>query len=175
MSLHFRVHKRNFLQCSLLMLSLLFSASTSAADVQAFVGARIVPVSSEVIEEGILLVRDGKIEQVGPVKDVIIPDGAVRIDVTGKTIIPGLICTHSHIGWGGGGENLSPVSFPFPLCPSLSLLSRLPSSFAFPCSSRFVPLPFRRCPLPLPLSPFGVYTCNGSATPRLNTSIQQAL
>ena len=126
MSLHFRVHKRNFLQCSLLMLSLLFSASTSAADVQAFVGARIVPVSSEVIEEGTLLVRDGKIEQVGPVKDVIIPDGAVRIDVTGKTIIPGLICTHSHIGWGGGGDSSEPIQ---PECHTLDSVDVRSASF----------------------------------------------
>lgn len=126
MSLHFRVQNRLFLQCSLLMLCLLFSASTSAADVQAFVGARIVPVSSEVIEEGTLLVRDGKIEQVGPVKDVIIPEGAVRIDVTGKTIIPGLICTHSHIGWGGGGDSSEPIQ---PECHTLDSVDVRSASF----------------------------------------------
>ena len=126
MSLHFRVQYRIFLQCFLLMLCLLFSASTSAADVQAFVGARIVPVSSEVIEEGTLLVRDGKIEQVGPVKDVIIPDGAVRIDVTGKTIIPGLICTHSHIGWGGGGDSSEPIQ---PECHTLDSVDVRSASF----------------------------------------------
>ena len=126
MSLHFRVQNRIFLQCFLLMLCLLISASTSAADVQAFVGARIVPVSSEVIEEGTLLVRDGKIEQVGPVKDVIIPDGAVRIDVTGKTIIPGLICTHSHIGWGGGGDSSEPIQ---PECHTLDSVDVRSASF----------------------------------------------
>ena len=126
MSLHFRVQNRIFPQCSLLMLCLLFSASTSAAEVQAFVGARIVPVSSEVIEEGTLLVRDGKIEQVGPVKDVIIPDGAIRIDVTGKTIIPGLICTHSHIGWGGGGDSSEPIQ---PECHTLDSVDVRSASF----------------------------------------------
>ncbi len=126
MSLHFRVQNRIFLQCSLLMLCLLFSASTSAAEVQAFVGARIVPVSSEVIEEGTLLVRDGKIEQVGPVNDVIIPEGAMRIDVTGKTIIPGLICTHSHIGWGGGGDSSEPIQ---PECHTLDSVDVRSASF----------------------------------------------
>jgi len=126
MSLHFRVQNRIFLQCSLLMLCLLFSASTSAAEVQAFVGARIVPVSSQVIEEGTLLVRDGKIEQVGPVNDVIIPEGAVRIDVTGKTIIPGLICTHSHIGWGGGGDSSEPIQ---PECHTLDSVDVRSASF----------------------------------------------
>ena len=126
MSLHFRVQNRTFLQCFLLMLCLTFSASISAADVQAFVGARIVPVSSEVIEEGTLLVRDGKIEQVGPVKDVIIPDGAMRIDVTGKTIIPGLICTHSHIGWGGGGDSSEPIQ---PECHTLDSVDVRSASF----------------------------------------------
>ncbi|MEE2889881.1 MAG: amidohydrolase, partial [Planctomycetota bacterium] len=80
-----------------------------AADSTAFIGARLMPVSGPVIEDGILVVRDGKIESIGARKDVVIPTGAEQIDVSGKTIIPGLICTHSHIGMGGGGDSSGPI------------------------------------------------------------------
>lgn len=88
---------------------LLVGNVTIAADSTAFIGARLMPVSGPVIEDGILVVRDGKIESIGARKDVVIPTGAEQIDVSGKTIIPGLICTHSHIGMGGGGDSSGPI------------------------------------------------------------------
>ena len=81
----------------------------TAADITAFTGARLMPVSGPIIEDGVLVVRGGKIESIGASKDVVIPTGAVRIDASGKTIIPGLICTHSHIGMGGGGDSSDPI------------------------------------------------------------------
>ncbi len=81
----------------------------TAADTTAFTGARLMPVSGPIIEDGVLVVRGGKIESIGASKDVVIPTGAVRIDASGKTIIPGLICTHSHIGMGGGGDSSDPI------------------------------------------------------------------
>ena len=44
------------------------------------------------------LVHKGKIVAVGPADDTPIPEGAEVVDLTGKTIIPGLVDTHSHIG-----------------------------------------------------------------------------
>jgi imidazolonepropionase-like amidohydrolase len=49
----------------------------------------ILPVTSAPIQNGIVLIRDGKIEAVG--KDLKIPDGAEVIDATEKVVIPGLI------------------------------------------------------------------------------------
>src|SRR5204862_7254440 len=40
----------------------------------------------------------GKVIAIGSEQDVTIPKGAVVRDVSGKTIIPGLVDTHSHIG-----------------------------------------------------------------------------
>jgi len=80
-----------------------------AAESTAFIGATIHTVSGPVIEDGVLVIRDGKIESVGARDDVLIPPGATTIDVSGKTIIPGLICTHSHIGMGGGGDGSDPI------------------------------------------------------------------
>lgn len=68
------------------------------ADVVAFQGARIHTVSQGVIEAGTIVVEDGKIVAVGPTGAVRVPASAVVRDVEGKTIIPGLVDTHSHVG-----------------------------------------------------------------------------
>ncbi|MEC9477147.1 MAG: amidohydrolase family protein [Planctomycetota bacterium] len=95
---------------SILCPMILFSAGIgAAADIKVFTGARLMPVSGPVIEDGALVVRDGKIESLGAREDVVVPTGAENVDVSGKTIIPGLICTHSHIGMGGGGDSSGPI------------------------------------------------------------------
>jgi imidazolonepropionase-like amidohydrolase len=75
----------------------------------AFTGARILPVEGKPIENGALLVEAGVIKALGPVGEVEIPATARRFDLKGKIIIPGLICTHSHIGGIGGGDGSGPV------------------------------------------------------------------
>ena len=44
-----------------------------------------------------ILVRGDRIETVGPAADVAVPEGAERLDLTGRTVIPGLIDLHFHI------------------------------------------------------------------------------
>lgn len=63
----------------------------------AFVGARIIPMTGPVIRNGIVVVTGNKITAVGPKGKVKIPRGVKRIDVTGKTIMPGLFDAHGHI------------------------------------------------------------------------------
>jgi Tol biopolymer transport system component/imidazolonepropionase-like amidohydrolase len=66
-------------------------------------GARIVTMEgSEVIEDGVIVVRDNRIEAVGHRGEVTVPEGAEVIDVTGNTIVPGFVDTHSHMRptWG---------------------------------------------------------------------------
>src|SRR5262245_52132301 len=75
----------------------------------ALFGARIVPVSGPVIESGILVVRGGVIAHIGPLDTTPMPAGALARDVTGKTIIPGLVDTHSHIGAVEGGDRSDPI------------------------------------------------------------------
>jgi imidazolonepropionase-like amidohydrolase/Tol biopolymer transport system component len=69
----------------------------------ALVGARVVTMKgAEVIERGTVLVRDNRVLAVGPADNVTIPADARRIDVTGKTIIPGWIDIHAHLGSSNG-------------------------------------------------------------------------
>jgi len=63
----------------------------------AFTGATIIPIAGSPIENGALVVHQGKITAVGVSSAVSIPAHAQRIDMTGKVIIPGLVDTHSHI------------------------------------------------------------------------------
>jgi imidazolonepropionase-like amidohydrolase len=64
-----------------------------------FTGATIVDgTGSAPIQDGVLVVRNGRIVDVGNKADVKIPDGALINDVSGKTIMPGIINGHGHVG-----------------------------------------------------------------------------
>ena len=76
--------------------------------VTALVGARLVTMSPQsgtagVIENGTIVIQDNRIAAVGPAAQVAVPAGARRIDARGKTIIPGLIDVHAHVGSDGDG------------------------------------------------------------------------
>lgn len=65
-----------------------------------FKGRVLSCVGDEVIEDGFVEVRDGKIVSVGQVKDMPQNDAEV-IDCTGMTIMPGIINSHAHLAWDG--------------------------------------------------------------------------
>jgi imidazolonepropionase-like amidohydrolase len=64
-----------------------------------FEGARLVIGDGRAIENGALLVEGDTIARVGPKADVTAPAGAVRVDLTGKTVMPGMVLAHGHIGY----------------------------------------------------------------------------
>ncbi|HYC49697.1 MAG TPA: amidohydrolase family protein [Gemmatimonadaceae bacterium] len=68
-----------------------------------FRGARIVTMKGdEVIENGAILVRNNRIVAVGPSASVQAPAGARVFDMNGKTIVPGFVDTHAHLGLRSG-------------------------------------------------------------------------
>ena len=77
----------------------------------AIVGGRVVPVETEPIEPGIVLLQDGKITAVeGP--GFTVPAGVDVVDATGKWVLPGFIDAHAHAGvheeaegWAGQDTN----------------------------------------------------------------------
>jgi imidazolonepropionase-like amidohydrolase len=66
------------------------------AQVIAITGGRVHPVSGPVIENGTVLIRDGRIAAVGA--SVAIPADARRIDATGKVVTPGLVNASTLLG-----------------------------------------------------------------------------
>jgi imidazolonepropionase-like amidohydrolase len=92
--------------CALALLSAAVPCQTAP---HAFVGARIEPIDGPAIERGTLVVHGGKIVAVGPSSDVRLPEAAVQVDAAGKTILPGLVCSHSHIGAVAGADGSGPI------------------------------------------------------------------
>jgi imidazolonepropionase-like amidohydrolase len=96
--------------------------SPATAQTIAITGGRVHPVSGPVIENGTVLVRNGKIVAVG--QNVTIPQGAARIDAAGKWVTPGLINAFTGLGVteigqvqatvdrGARGENAVAAAFP---------------------------------------------------------------
>ena len=74
------------------------SGQTRTPAVQAFVGARVIDGTGRPpIANAVLVVRDGRIDAVGPPAAVRPPAGARTIDLSGRFIIPGLISAHTHV------------------------------------------------------------------------------
>jgi imidazolonepropionase-like amidohydrolase len=87
------------------MLALIVASMShpAAAETLLFEGARIIPGDgSPAIEDGALLVQDSAVRRVGRRGETAPPDGAKRIDATGKTIMPAIVSTHVHPGFQRG-------------------------------------------------------------------------
>jgi imidazolonepropionase-like amidohydrolase len=84
-------------------------ASPAAAQDRAiaFTGARILTMAGEAVEDGTLVIKDGKILAVGA--NVAIPADAQRRDAKGRVIMPGIVDTHSHIGQVAGADGSGPI------------------------------------------------------------------
>lgn len=74
----------------------LASPSILASQTIAIIGGRVHPVSGPVIENGTVLMRDGRIVAVG--QDVPIPADAQRVDAAGRWVTPGFINPSTHLG-----------------------------------------------------------------------------
>lgn len=61
--------------------------------------AQIYSVTSELPQEGDILICDGKITAIGP--ELSVPDGVPVLDVAGKRAYPGFVEAHAHLGLHG--------------------------------------------------------------------------
>lgn len=85
-----------------LALVLLVSSSLFAQQQPvALVGGRIIPVDGPVIEKGVVLFQNGIITSVGREDQVTVPVDAIRINVEGKTVLPGMIESNGHVTFDG--------------------------------------------------------------------------
>jgi imidazolonepropionase-like amidohydrolase len=85
--------------CGIALLAVWLTPATLAqAPVTAFVGATLVDgTGAPPLENGVVLVRDGRIAAVGRASAVTIPPGTTQIDLRGKTLLPGFVNVHGHV------------------------------------------------------------------------------
>jgi imidazolonepropionase-like amidohydrolase len=76
--------------------ALVSAAATASAQTIAITGAKVYPVSSAPIENGTVLIRDGKIVAVGA--NITVPADARRIDAAGKWVTPGFVNSVTQLG-----------------------------------------------------------------------------
>lgn len=81
----------------LLTVAVLAASLPASAQVTAFVGGRLIDGTGRVIEAGTVVIDAGKIVAAGPSASTPVPAGATRVDVKGKTLMPGLINAHGHV------------------------------------------------------------------------------
>ncbi|WP_420634229.1 amidohydrolase family protein [Candidatus Palauibacter sp.] len=74
-----------------------FVAAGAAAQTIAITGGTVHPVAGPPIENGVVLMEDGRIVAVGPAAEVSIGDAAI-VDATGKVVTPGLIEAGTQLG-----------------------------------------------------------------------------
>ena len=99
---------KHFALCTFAIL--LFAVSGLTQDrPTAFINARVIPIVGQPIEQGVLLVQGGKIKAVGDARAVRLSSDVVTVDMAGKTIMPGIVDTHSHIGSPAGADGSAPI------------------------------------------------------------------
>ena len=102
-------HLRFTIYFSLALTAIVTGRLAAKEKVTAFVGAKIIPIEGAEIGQGVLVIRERTIVAVGPIDQVEIPKDATTVDVKQRVIMPGLICTHSHIGGIGAADGSGPI------------------------------------------------------------------
>ena len=70
----------------------------SATNVTVFEGARLlVGDGSPAVENAVFIVENDRFVQAGRAGDVSVPAGARRVNLTGKTVMPAIVDTHTHM------------------------------------------------------------------------------
>ena len=85
---------------SLLALVVLAGSSPASASegTVAFVDVDVIPMDRErVLKNQTVVVRDGRIAEIGDAAKVKVPAGATRVDGRGKYLVPGLVDMHTHL------------------------------------------------------------------------------
>jgi imidazolonepropionase-like amidohydrolase len=74
------------------------SRSALAAGVFAITDVTVIPMAGDTtLRDATVVVRDGRIAEIGATRNVKVPSGARRVDGRGKYLIPGLADMHTHL------------------------------------------------------------------------------
>ncbi|HSR41234.1 MAG TPA: amidohydrolase family protein, partial [Longimicrobiales bacterium] len=85
------------------------------APVVALTGVKVIDgTAAPARTDQTILLRGARIETVGPAGEVEIPEGAEVVELTGHTVIPGLVGLHNHSYYTGGNGRAAQLSFSGP-------------------------------------------------------------
>ena len=71
----------------------------SPSAITAYTGVRLIDGTDRPpLDNATIVVLDGRIASVGPGFDIALPVGVTRVSLAGKTVIPGLVNAHGHVG-----------------------------------------------------------------------------
>lgn len=91
--------------CHLLYVTCLLLAAGISSEVKGqtgvtvFEGARLITGDGNTIENSAFAVENNRFISVGRRGDVLVPAGAARVELKGKTVMPMMIDLHGHIGY----------------------------------------------------------------------------
>src|SRR5438309_7058955 len=89
---------------SLVLTAFAFEPSLAQAPVAPLVvltGGRLIDGTGRApLERATLVISNGRVQAVGPPESIKVPAGATALDISGKTIVPGFINAHGHLGAG---------------------------------------------------------------------------
>ncbi|MFO7867032.1 MAG: amidohydrolase family protein [Candidatus Aminicenantes bacterium] len=71
-------------------------------------GGTVLTITNGVIENGVVVIKNGKIQAVG--RDIPVPPDLRVIDISGNYVMPGIIDSHSHIALADVNEATDPVT-----------------------------------------------------------------
>src|SRR5216683_4569757 len=70
-----------------------------------------VPARAAPRPDQTVVIRDGKIAEVGPAQTVRVPAGVRTMDLSGSTVIPGLVGMHDHLFYTAAGSRFAQMSY----------------------------------------------------------------
>ncbi|HAR35798.1 MAG TPA: amidohydrolase [Acidobacteria bacterium] len=108
----------------------------SEPEQMAITGARILTASGQNYEKGTILIRAGKIVEVG--ENIKIPEGTRIIEARGCLVTPGLIDAHSHLGLGPSGGVTEDNEMSDPVTPQLRIIDSIHPEGLGPDKNQFL-------------------------------------
>ena len=99
---------RRIVRVLTLVMAVVCSGAAFGESPVAFIGGVVIDGNGGTpVENGVVLVRDGRIEAVGEAARVRVPTDARVIDLEGRAVMPGLADMHVHLmgGWDGVGSD----------------------------------------------------------------------
>jgi len=79
--------------------SLVNGQTLGTTNVTVFEGARLITGNGSIIENSAFIVENNRFTSVGRRVDMLVPAGAARVELSGKTVMPTMIDLHGHIGY----------------------------------------------------------------------------